>query len=335
MGRSPPRAIARVTSGASASSSAGGVDSASIAEKFIIPSPARVPSTGPLQPSMHPSLGLGTTGSSASSALIPPPRPFPTLPSPSPVSVPTPTSTTSATATSPYTSTSTTQPIPAPGLALHRLRRESLNSSSSSLSTRDLPYSATRQPPSLSSSPVSGAGGVGPVPIRRPNPLGAVHPFKSHTLSSASGSSPSLSIRQGGTGAGPVSGSPGVGMGLPSSLSGTGTGGGSHSRQPSSASPRFPPSPFSGSGIQPSPPPTGSSTFAPSSLGDRRPGTSGSNASSDMRDRDRRISTQSLGGVGLGISTSGTSGVEADDTNARPSAVPVPPRKRYSSSFGH
>ncbi|KAF8900759.1 autophagy-related protein 13-domain-containing protein [Gymnopilus junonius] len=143
MGRSPPRAMGRVTSGtsAAAASSSGGTggsggaataaaaaaaDSLSIAEKFIIPS--RVPSTGP--PS-----SLGTTASTGTSALIPPPRPFPTMQSPMPMPMPMPTSIPMPTPMQPHT-----QPIPASGLALHRLRRESLNSSSSSISTREFPF---------------------------------------------------------------------------------------------------------------------------------------------------------------------------------------------------
>lgn len=182
--------------------------------------------------------------------------------------------------------------LPPSGLAITRLRRESLNSSqSSSISGRELPSAPFLNPAAssvLSSSPVSGQ-----LAIRRPN-VNPVHPFKSNTLSSASGSSPSLSIRQ--TPAG--GGSPLSTTGVPSSLSGATS---SHTRQPSvpQSAVRLPPSPI---GSRPSPP------FAPSSLGDRRSGTSGSG------ERDRRVSVTSVGGDG---------GEER------------PPRKRYSSSFGH
>uniref|UniRef100_A0A8H7XL66 Autophagy-related protein 13 n=1 Tax=Psilocybe cubensis TaxID=181762 RepID=A0A8H7XL66_PSICU len=277
--RSPPRAIGKTTSGGS------GADSVSVAERFILPS--RVSSMG------APSLGM--TASSGTSALIPPPRPFPS---------------TNPSSNTPHAIPS--QPIPASGLAVNRLRKESLNSSSSSLlSTRDLPLGPPAGTSSLSSSPVSGA-----LPIRRPN-IGQVHPFKSNTFSSNSGSSPSLSIRQGAGGSGSPAGGPSV-------LSGA-----THS--PIGNPARLPPSPMSTGFVYPSPP-AGATTFAPSSLGDRRPGTSGSGASSE-RDRDRRMSVNSFGqGSGIGMAGGGNGEVEE---GRAPVPVPMPTRKRYSSSFGH
>jgi len=113
---------------------------------------------------------------------------------------------------------------------------------------------------------------------------------------------------------------------VPSSLSG-GTGYPTHSRQGSSSSPsgnpaRMPPSPITtGFGVHPSPP-AATSTFAPSSLGDKRPGTSGSGASSD---KDRRISISSARG-----------GDENEEPRPDgPMPMPMPTRKRYSSSFGY
>ncbi|KDR79468.1 hypothetical protein GALMADRAFT_243561 [Galerina marginata CBS 339.88] len=293
LSRSPPKAIGRATS-----TGVGGVDSITVAEKFILPS--RVPSVG--------ASTLGTTASTGTSALIPPPRPFPAMSPLSPAST--------STIPSSNLGSVAAQPIPGSGLAINRLRKESLNSSSSSsVSTRDLPPPG----PNLGMSSLSSSPVTGPLPIRRPN-INPVHPFKTNTLSSASGSSPSLSIRQG---PGAVGGSPG----LPSSLSGTGGVPPSHSRQPSNASPignpaRLPPSPISGFSAHPSPPP-GTTVFSPSSLGDRRPGTSGSGASSD---RDRRVSIQSLG--------MGSTGGDSDDGRVH-IGMAMPPRKRYSSSFGH
>ncbi|PPQ78451.1 hypothetical protein CVT25_011846 [Psilocybe cyanescens] len=288
LSRSPPRPIGRATSGNS------GADNVSVADRFILPS--RVASVG------APSLGM--TASSGTSALIPPPRPFPS---------------TNPSSNSPYSIPS--QPTPPPGLAVNRLRKESLNSSSSSsISTRDLPQGPPTQyaagTSSLSSSPVSG-----PLPIRRPN-INQIHPFKSNTFSSTSGSSPSLSIRQG-TGGG---GSP---AGVPSALSGT-----THS--PIGNPARLPPSPMSAGFAHPSPP-AGATTFSPSSLGDRRPGTSGSGASSE-RDRDRRSSLHSFGqgsGVGGGAGGAGGGGGGEGEDGRLPMPVPMPTRKRYSSSFGH
>ncbi|KAF4609477.1 hypothetical protein D9613_012304 [Agrocybe pediades] len=272
MSRSPPKAIARATSN----------DSASVAERFILPS--RVASMTP---------SLGSTANAGTSALIPPPRPFPSM--------------------NPST-TSINVPQQASGLAINRLRKESLNSlSSSSVSTRDVPIGGPNSNPglsSLSSSPVSG-----PLPIRRPT-INQVHPFKSNTFSSASGSSPSLSIRQA-PGAIYGGGSPAGTPGVPQHT---------HSRQGSSSSPsgniRPPPSPItSGFGVHPSPP-GATSTFSPSSLGDRRPGTAESFASSD---KDRRVSINSNRG-----------GDESEDSRSNmPMPMPMPTRKRYSSSFGH
>lgn len=91
-------------------------------------------------------------------------------------------------------------------------------------------------------------------------------------------------------------------------------GGGAHSRQPSYNSPvpnvaRLPPSPIGAIG------------HSPSSLPERRPGMSGSGASSD---RDRRTSMNS---IGFGT----TAAVEEGSQEVGS----VPTRKRYSSSFGH
>ncbi|TFK23887.1 hypothetical protein FA15DRAFT_705075 [Coprinopsis marcescibilis] len=161
------------------------------------------------------------------------------------------------------------------GLAISRIRKESLGSSPSpSLSIRDLPagipFSTTN--PSLSS--LSSSPSSGPLPIRRPH----LNPFKSNTVSSASGSSPSLSIRQ---------------AGLPSDSPVT------HSRSTS----------ISGTAGRPPHSPIGATLPSPGLDAGKRPGTSGSggsaNSNSDLRD-------------------------SPDDGR-----VGVPPRKRYSSSFGH
>jgi autophagy-related protein 13 len=166
-------------------------DKKTVAERFIIPSP--------LNPAVT---------SSSSSALIPPPRPQFT-----PLPVPLPFPTVGGNTSSPSSGAS--------GLALHRMRRESSNSPSSataptgpgtgraspeiyssSLSHRTSSHSPHPYPypsSSLSSSP-------GALPIRRNVTTSGVNinPFKGNTLSSTtsasvsgSGSSPSLSIRQG------------------------------------------------------------------------------------------------------------------------------------------
>ena len=210
---------------------------------------------------------IGTSASTGTSALIPPPRPFPTM--------------------SPSTANMVANPS---GLAISRLRKESLNSSSSSLLSMRENLVGTS---SLSSSP-----SAGPLPIRKPSI------FKVNTISSTSGSSPSLSIRQA----------------MPSSLSRDAVGptsgipAGTHSRQSSHNSPianvvRLPPSPI-GTGF----------TSTPSSYGDKRPGTSGSGADSE---RDRRISTNSIGFVA------------EEGRGHEVGPLPMPQRKRYSSSFGH
>jgi autophagy-related protein 13 len=309
LSRSPPKAV-----GMGRTTSAGGEPI--VADLFILPT--RVPS-----------MGAPTTGTTA---LIPPPRPSFAFPSANPST----------------TSVAAAQPIPASGLPVHRLRRESLNSSSSSsISTRDrdnpnaYPYPANPSNPnlfstgaggtttaaagasvggtsSLSSSPIPGA-----LPIRRPH-LNPVHPFKSNTISSGSGSSPSLSIRQGVSGhaqghapfvAGGGSPSSGVGGILPHNL---------HSRQASASSARVPPSPVH------------VASFTPSSLGDRdrRPGTSGSGSRASLdkdRERERRGSSS---GVGVVV---GERETESERTTHEGMSVPMamPPRKRYSSSFGH
>jgi autophagy-related protein 13 len=136
---------------------------------------------------------------------------------------------------------------------------------------------------------------------------------------SGSGSSPSLSIRQGVSGHGAVpfaGGSPSSGVGgiLPHNL---------HSRQGSASSARVPPSPVH------------VASFTPSSLGDRdrRPGTSGSGSRASLdKDRERRGSSS---GAAMG-------GGERDrdrdtEDHGHDASVPMamPPRKRYSSSFGH
>ncbi|EAU86589.2 hypothetical protein CC1G_07785 [Coprinopsis cinerea okayama7 len=249
-------------------------ESASIAERFILP--ARTPSNPP-------SSGAGTGTAPTPVRNIPqPPRQL---------------------ASGDFAGVPNQSPS---GLAISRLRKESLGSSpSSSLSGRDLPMGipfATTNPSlsSLSSSPSSGG-----LPIRRPS-INPVHPFKSNTVSSASGSSPSLSIRQ----AGITSGSP-----LSTGITG------SHSRSSSisGVTSRPPPSPIGiglpgGADSRPSPP---LSHFSPSSLDVvKRPGTSGSAGSAGSGERDRRVS--------LGV------GASPDDGR-----VAVPPRKRYSSSFGH
>jgi autophagy-related protein 13 len=310
LSRSPPKAV-----GMGRTTSAGGEPI--VADLFILPT--RVPS-----------MGAPTTGTTA---LIPPPRPSFAFPSANPST----------------TSVAAAQPIPASGLPVHRLRRESLNSSSSSsISTRDrdnpnpYPYPANLSNPSnpnlfsaggtgtttaaagasvggtssLSSSPIPGA-----LPIRRPH-LNPVHPFKSNTISSGSGSSPSLSIRQGVSGhaqghapfvAGGGSPSSGVGGILPHNL---------HSRQASASSARVPPSPVH------------VASFTPSSLGDRdrRPGTSGSGSRASLdKDRERRGSSSS------GAAMGGDRETETERTTHEGMSVPMPmpPRKRYSSSFGH
>ena len=167
-------------------------DNKTVAERFIIPSP----------------LNLAVTSPTSSSALIPPPRPQFT---PLPVPLPFPT-------VGGATSSSSSG---ASGLALHRMRRESSNSPSaiagpgtgraspeifsSSISPhRASSYSQSPHPyPYPSSSLSSSPGGV---PIRRSTATSgiSINPFKGNTLSSTtsasvsgSGSSPSLSIRQG------------------------------------------------------------------------------------------------------------------------------------------
>lgn len=265
LSRSPPRQISRATSGGSGSGALSGTDSMAVAERFILP------------PSIGSSASTGTT------ALIPPPRPFPSM-APGPII------------------SSTSSPS---GLAINRLRKESMNSSSSSsMSIRD--HQSMLPSAGGTSSPLSSSPSTGAVPIRKQSI------FKTNTVSSASGSSPSLSIRQG----------------IPSSRDGgpVPIASGTHSRQASSNSPipsvaRLPPSPI-GSGFN--------STLGgtPSSYGDRRPGTSGSNASSE---RDRRVSLQSIGHSAL----SGAEDAGHTDSGGGALPMPVPPRKRYSSSFGH
>ena len=168
-------------------------DNKTVAERFIIPSP----------------LNLAVTSSSSSSALIPPPRPQYT-----PLPVPLPFPTVGGAIPSPSSGAS--------GLALNRIRSESSNSPSSAaagltglgtgraspeiFSSSISPHRTSSNSPhpypypssSLSSSP-------GAVPIRRTTTSGiSINPFKGNTLSSTtsasvsnSGSSPSLSIRQG------------------------------------------------------------------------------------------------------------------------------------------
>jgi len=299
LSRSPPKAIGmgRTTSAGSGIGAGPGVgaDHPIVADRFILPT-------------RLPSMGAPTTGTTA---LIPPPRPSFPFPSGNP-------------------SVAAAQPILGSGLAVHRLRKESLNSSSSSSISardRDNPYPAN--PPfsptattaggggasSLSSSPIPGA-----LPIRKPH-INPVHPFKSNTISSGSGSSPSLSIRQGVSGHGAVpfagGGSPSSGVGgiLPHNL---------HSRQASSSSARVPPSPVH------------VASFAPSSLGDRdRRSGSGSRASLD-KDRERRGSSSGVG-VAMGVGGGRDRETETERNTHEGMSVPMamPPRKRYSSSFGH
>lgn len=349
---SPPRAIGMGRASSTGSTVRGAATSGvkehntSVAERFLIPS--RVAS-----------VGIGPSASTGSSALIPPPRPFPTMTSgnatianPTPISNP---------------AINTNNPTPASGLAMNRLRKESLNSStSSSASARD-PFVHTGRhnatTPSPSTIPLSNPGATagttslssspsGGVPIRRPG-INPVHPFKTNTLSSAGGSSPSMSIRQGGTGS-PAA----IALGLPSSLGreiGIGpASSGAHSRHTS----------FSSSGMQPSPvipgarlpplmtanmpanasgaawpsPPGHATTFAPSSLGTLasdgpRFGGRGMGTERDgsgAQERDRRRSVQGVYGVGAG-SEAGA----GDGPRGQPVAVPMQPRRRFESSFGH
>ncbi|TFK37873.1 autophagy-related protein 13-domain-containing protein [Crucibulum laeve] len=255
----------------------GGSDSLSVAERFILPSRTA-------------SLGSGSSGS----RIPPPSRP----------------STSNSNFTQPAQLGSMTAANPLSGLAVSRLRRESLNSSPSSSLHRDLPSAPFPMNTNPGTSSLSSSPSSGPLPIRRPN-INPVHPFKSNTLSSASGSSPSLSIRQAPFASGsPLSNPAG---GVPSSSL-------ARQHQPSgstsSNTSRIPLSPVGGgfpfASSRPSPP-----TFAPSSLGDRRPGTSGSGGSGE---RDRRVSMTDGGGGGGGTE---------EGSRAMPS------RKRYSSSFGH
>ena len=162
------------------------------------------------------------------------------------------------------------------------------------------------------------------MPIRRNTATSgiSINPFKGNTLSSttsasvsASGSSPSLSIRQGLSSAGVVSG--GGGSPLSTSFS-------SRIQQPSSV----------GSSTRvgfPLPPPSPYGPSTPSSLGDKggdwdreeRERRASNDGSSKERDRFRRIS---MGGQEDAIGTGGGVGV--------PTRIPAT-RKRYSSSFGN
>ncbi|KAF8178962.1 autophagy-related protein 13-domain-containing protein [Pholiota molesta] len=324
LARSPPRAIGRAISTG---------ERENVVERFIIPS--RVASIG------APTLGMGTSAITGSSALIPPPRPFPIITTNTNTNITTTTTTTSATPASQAHPIHTTPP------SMHqRLRRESLTSStSSSTSTRDHVTPNPALPAQGGTNSLSSSPSIGGVPIRRPG-IHAVHPFKGNTLSSAGGSSPSLSIRQG------ISGSPG-GLGMPSSLGRDaavgGGGGGGHSRQTSTSSGmqhspvipgvRLPPlntgnSPAGGGTAWPSPP-GHATTFAPSSLGaPARAGLSGLSMErgaegESARDRERRRSVQGYG--------YGTDSRDGDGSSGRPQPVPVPmpPRRRYESSFGH
>ena len=163
-----------------------------VAERFIIPSP----------------VNLAVTSPPSSSALIPPPRPQFT-----PLPVPLPFPTVGGATSSPSSGAS--------GLALHRMRRESSNSPSSVAgftgpgTGRASPeiYSSTTSHRTSSHSPhpypypsSSLSSSPGAVPIRRNTTTSglSINPFKGNTLSSTtsasvsgSGSSPSLSIRQG------------------------------------------------------------------------------------------------------------------------------------------
>lgn len=343
---SPPRAIGlgRASStGSAVKNAASERSNNSLAERFLLPS--RVAS-----------VGIGPSASTGSSALIPPPRPFPMIGGGNPIA----TNTT-------ITSNTNIHTIPASGLANH-LRRDSLTSStSSSVSARD-PFISTNHPntttPSAANVPLTNPGTTpgttslssspsGGVPIRRPG-INPAHPFKSSTLSSAGGSSPSMSIRQG------VAGSPaGIGLGMPSSLGREvtiGLTGGSHSRHPSFGSSGMQPSPVipgarlppllptnatsgtstsSGAGHAWPSPPGHATTFAPSSLGADRPrfggfggrGMSVERDSDKEPDRDRRRSVQGVYGVGAGTE----SGIGVD----HPVPVPMAPRRRFESSFGH
>ena len=325
------------------------IDNASVAERFIIPS--RIPS-----------LNLAITSSSSSSALIPPPRPQFT-----PLQLPLPFPTVGGTVSSSSAS----------GVAMHRMRRESSNSSPitaaaaagpgvgtgdgsspsaelfpSSISPHQTPHSPhpyIYPPPSLSSSPVSSAG-MGGVPIRRPGSRMGINPFKAHTLSSgsvsasASGSSPSLSIRQG----------------LPSGVAAGGGGSPLSTGVSASFARGQPPSVASSTRVAFPPPPSGYGA-TPSSLGDRkvfereyrtRMSSESERGDWDRDDKGRRGSSEdssrerdgyrraSVGyPTGLGNTTpSGTTERPEDVTGAGGVGVPtrIPPtRKRYSSSFGN
>ncbi|KAF8188958.1 autophagy-related protein 13-domain-containing protein [Pholiota molesta] len=334
LARSPPRAISRaISTGGANANSASERERENVVERFIIPS--RVASIG------APTLGMGTSAITGSSALIPPPRPFPII------TTNTNTNTTTTTTTTSANPASQAHPIHTTPPSMHqRLRRESLTSStSSSTSTRDHVTANPALPAQGGTNSLSSSPSIGGVPIRRPG-IHAVHPFKGNTLSSAGGSSPSLSIRQG------ISGSPG-GLGMPSSLGRDaavgGGGGGGHSRQTSTSSgmqhspvipgARLPPlntgnSPAGGGTAWPSPP-GHATTFAPSSLGaPARAGLSGLSMErgaegESARDRERRRSVQGYG--------YGTDSRDAEGGSGRPQPVPVPmpPRRRYESSFGH
>ncbi|KAI3607789.1 autophagy protein [Moniliophthora roreri] len=248
------------------------------------------------------------------------------------------------------TTTSTTTGSPS-GLAA-RLRKESLQhqgrlgaatTSDSYLpgSTSSQPFPSSSSTTSVSSIPPVLTGGIAssatsqtsPISVRRPG-LNPVNPFKSGTLSERTGTG-NTSQMPSGTGTLGLGGGFGVAgggvSGSPSSFSSSSRNqppGGGASASPMSSTglpslPNFPRagppgstaphSPIIGSGagagtgtsygsaagVRPSPP------FAPSSLGDRR-------------------SLASAEGAGS-VSSTGGGGAE----------IPVPTRKRYSSSFGH
>jgi len=190
---------------------------------------------------------------------------------------------------------------------------------------------------------MSGAG-IGAVPIR--SGMG-INPFKGNTLSStpasasASGSSPSLSIRQGlssGLPSGGGGGSP-LSTGFAGSFSRIQTG----SSVGSSTRIGFPPTPSPiGSGF--------GYGAAPSSLGDRKGlgmgereyrGRMSSESDRGEWDRDDRAGDSSrerdrLRRLSVGNTTSmpGYSAGAIEDAMGVPTRIP-PTRKRYSSSFGN
>lgn len=235
-----------------------------------------------------------------------------------------------------------------------RQRKQSLNSNSSPSSSI---MSQGGQTPFLANSVTTGVVGfptintnnttttttsapgttttTSPLPIRRPN-INPVHPFKSNTLSSPSNSSPSVSLRTGGGGG-------------PSSLSNQANT--SHPPIPVAASASSPLSTTTnlGGGGQPS---SVSSTHSHHSHvrhvslggGGSRPPPSPIITGFAERERERRMSSLSTMSTAerereRALSAIGMTGAAVPQgdglgTGGETSPVPVPGRKRYSSSFG-